>query len=459
MAIERTARQRRLPGRPGARAACQRRGAEGALRRRSASGGWHEIESEDGPVRLDLGQVVYVERRERRARTSASASRPLRALRCPRVFLRSTSGCCVLARTRRAQPRRASVPSPRLLAPRRARGRVARDRRGGSRARRRPTRGRVAPRHGAVLGAYALNTAIKLVVRTAPAAACRACRRCTSTPTRAELPERARVPRRSRARSRTRALGLPAAAAVRARARRCRCSRAVPRRALSLRRARRGVARDVLVARLRSASAAERQPAMSTRIGIVGMPNAGKSSLFNALTKAGAEAANYPFTTIEPNVAVVPVRDERLERGGAHRRRLGDRVGHDRLPRHRGPRRRRARGRGPRQPLPREHPRDRRDRARRAGARRRERDPPRGPRRPAARTSRRSRPSSCSPTSSRPNGASSASPNRREAATAWRSPRRRGCARVIEELQAGRPGARRARTRGGARARRATSAR
>ena len=45
----------------------------------------------------------------------------------------------------------------------------------------------------------------------------------------------------------------------------------------------------------------------------MGMPNAGKSSLFNALTKAGAEAANYPFTTIEPNVAVVPVRDSRLE--------------------------------------------------------------------------------------------------------------------------------------------------
>jgi len=43
------------------------------------------------------------------------------------------------------------------------------------------------------------------------------------------------------------------------------------------------------------------------------MPNAGKSSLFNALTKAGAEAANYPFTTIEPNVAVVPVIDERLD--------------------------------------------------------------------------------------------------------------------------------------------------
>ncbi len=50
------------------------------------------------------------------------------------------------------------------------------------------------------------------------------------------------------------------------------------------------------------------------KIGIVGMPNAGKSSLFNALTQAGAEAANYPFTTIEPNVAVVPVVDERLQR-------------------------------------------------------------------------------------------------------------------------------------------------
>jgi GTP-binding protein YchF len=50
------------------------------------------------------------------------------------------------------------------------------------------------------------------------------------------------------------------------------------------------------------------------KVGIVGMPNAGKSSLFNALTRAGAEAANYPFTTIEPNVAVVPVHDERLDR-------------------------------------------------------------------------------------------------------------------------------------------------
>ncbi|HKJ35270.1 MAG TPA: redox-regulated ATPase YchF [Solirubrobacterales bacterium] len=49
------------------------------------------------------------------------------------------------------------------------------------------------------------------------------------------------------------------------------------------------------------------------KVGIVGMPNAGKSTLFNALTQAGAESAGYPFTTIEPNVAIAPVPDERLE--------------------------------------------------------------------------------------------------------------------------------------------------
>ena len=49
------------------------------------------------------------------------------------------------------------------------------------------------------------------------------------------------------------------------------------------------------------------------KVGIVGLPNAGKSSLFSALTGVAAEAANYPFTTIEPNLAVVPVADERLD--------------------------------------------------------------------------------------------------------------------------------------------------
>jgi GTP-binding protein YchF len=50
------------------------------------------------------------------------------------------------------------------------------------------------------------------------------------------------------------------------------------------------------------------------KVGIVGLPNAGKSTLFNALTRAGAQAAEYPFTTVEPNVAVVPVPDTRLDR-------------------------------------------------------------------------------------------------------------------------------------------------
>jgi GTP-binding protein YchF len=56
---------------------------------------------------------------------------------------------------------------------------------------------------------------------------------------------------------------------------------------------------------------------MPMKVGIVGMPNAGKSSLFSALTGVAAEAANYPFTTIEPNIAVVPVEDERMNQVAA----------------------------------------------------------------------------------------------------------------------------------------------
>ena len=68
-------------------------------------------------------------------------------------------------------------------------------------------------------------------------------------------------------------------------------------------------------------------------IGIVGLPNVGKSTLFNALTRAGAASSNYPFTTIDPNVGVVPVPDKRLDALFAIERQFGRRREYHHAPR------------------------------------------------------------------------------------------------------------------------------
>ncbi len=103
---------------------------------------------------------------------------------------------------------------------------------------------------------------------------------------------------------------------------------------------------------------------MSLKCGIVGLPNVGKSTLFNALTKAGIAAENYPFCTIEPNTGVVEVPDPRLDQlaeiisARAHRSR------HRGVRGHRRPGGRRLQGRRPGQPVPGPHPRNRRHRER-----------------------------------------------------------------------------------------------
>ena len=122
---------------------------------------------------------------------------------------------------------------------------------------------------------------------------------------------------------------------------------------------------------------------MSLQCGIVGLPNVGKSTLFNALTKAGIAAENYPFCTIEPNVGVVEVPDPRLAALVGNRQARAHGAGHGGIRRYRGPRGRREQGRRPGQQVPREHPRNRCHHARRALLRRRKRDSRREQDRPA----------------------------------------------------------------------------
>ena len=116
-----------------------------------------------------------------------------------------------------------------------------------------------------------------------------------------------------------------------------------------------------VVAMSRFARSAVDSPPVALTIGIVGLPNAGKSTLFNALTKNDVLAANYPFATIEPNVGVVGVPDDRLPQAGRDLRLGADPAGDRGVRRHRRHRPRCLGGGGAGQQVPLPHPRVRRD--------------------------------------------------------------------------------------------------
>ena len=126
--------------------------------------------------------------------------------------------------------------------------------------------------------------------------------------------------------------------------------------------------------RPRPAATSEEAP-VGLSIGIVGLPNVGKSTLFNALTRNEVLAANYPFATIDPNVGVVAVPDARLDRLAELFESEGDRAGHGHLRGHRRHRQGCLGGGGPGQQVPGRHPRERRHLPGGPGLHRPRRDP------------------------------------------------------------------------------------
>ena len=190
--------QHRLPGRAGARAARHRRAAEGPLQG-ARRGGWHELESEDGPVRLDLGQVVYVRAESEELRVGFGA--------VAAVGARSTSGCCGWRAPAGTAPaaERAVARFSRLG---RARRRVACDRARSGRLLDRPRRARWRRATGDGGGRLRANTASSCSSAAPPAASGPAAADAHADA--AELPQRPRLDL-VRRRARYSRLGLPAA--------------------------------------------------------------------------------------------------------------------------------------------------------------------------------------------------------------------------------------------------------